>query len=59
VFTPTGPNPSDNIPYEAMTDSGLGGTHYEAKNDSEMDDAAEDIVHDLKKITEFVLAITD
>jgi hypothetical protein len=59
VFTPTGPNPSDNIPYEAMTDSGLGGTRYETKNDSEMDDAAEDVVHDLEKITEFVLAITD
>jgi len=55
VFTPMGPNPSDNIPYKAMTDSGLGGM----RNNLEIDDVAEDVVHDLEKITEFVLAITD
>ncbi len=59
VFTPTGPNPSDDIPYEAIADSGVGGTRYETKDNSEMDDAAEDVVHDLEKITEFVLSITD
>lgn len=59
VSTPTGPNPSDNILREAMTDcgSGLGGKGYETEN--EIDEAAADVTHDLEKITEFVLAITD
>ena len=57
VFTPTGPNPSDNMPCEAKTDGGPGGKSCETEN--KMDEAAEDIAHDLEKITEFILAITD
>ena len=57
VSTPTGPNPSDDVPCEAMTDSGPGVKGYETRN--EMDEAAEDVARDLEKITEFVLAITD
>jgi hypothetical protein len=57
MSTPTGPNPSDNMPYKAMTDGGPGGKS--CKTENEMDKAAEDIAHDLEKITEFILAITD
>jgi hypothetical protein len=57
VFTPIGLNPSNNMPYEAMTDGGPGGKSYKTEN--EMDEAVENIAHDLEKITKFVLAITD
>ena len=40
-----------------MIDGGPGGKSCETEN--EMDEAAEDVAHDLEKITEFVLAITD